>query len=490
MSQQTKNSKARFLEGGLLLFAQTIVTKAIAFVGQLIVAKILLPEDYGLVALAYTVMSFIDVIQKVGLKEILIQKGKDFSNYANAAFWISFALGMTTFVITNAVAPFAANFYQHEGIVNILRVLSIAGIFTSLQNVPLAWLQSTMQFRKISWITALQGILQTVLTIVFAYNGLGAYSLILPFPIVRIITFIILLKVTKMPGVKAKFEMDKWQQLYKATTIMFVVSFLYAFYESGANLILGKMHSTYVVGIFYFAFMLVSQVNSVFKINLVKIYLPYLTKLESYVERKRFFLKSIKNMNFILFPAFILLSINGGVFLDFIYGHKWDDAIPVVQVLFIAYVLDISFEMSLQFVISQGYYKKVLYINLCRTLLFILAILAGALSGGALAVAISILIYIFTLTPFTIYFSLKPQNRTWSEVLQVVLLPVVASAASFGLAYLGITSFFVISNMFLQAVSISLTGLLLYVIIFIKLFPGTWTFYVNNLMYFKRNFAD
>lgn len=489
MPQHIKNSKARFLEGGILLFAQTVVTKAISFVGQLVVAKILLPEDYGLVALAYTVMSFIDVIQKVGLKEILIQKGKDFSHYANAAFWISFALGMATFAITNVVAPFAADFYNHEGIVNILRVLAVAGIFTSLQNVPLAWLQSTMQFKKISLITALQGILQTVFTIIFAYNGLGAYSLILPFPLVRIITFIILLKVTKMPGVKAKFEFGKWQQLYKATTIMFIVSFLYAFYESGANLILGKMHSTYEVGIFYFAFILVTQINSVLKINLVKIYLPYLTKLESYAARKRFFLKSVKNMNFALFPVFILLSINGGVFLDFIYGHKWDDAIPVVQVLFIAYVLDISFEMSLQFVISQGYYKKMLYINFCRTVLFIIAIVAGALSGGAFAVAVSILVYIFALTPFTIYFSLKPENRKLSEVMPVVLLPVVASMVSFGLAYLGITYFFVIHNMLLQSVSISLSGLLLYVIIFTKVFPETWAFYVNNLMYFKKYFA-
>ena len=487
MLQATKNYKSQFMKGGMLLFSQTLITKTISFIGQLIVARIMLPEQYGLVALSYTVMSFIDVIQKVGIKEILIQKGKNLEDYINPAFWMSVALGICTFSLTNIAAPFAADFYHTDGIINILRILSVASIFASMQNTFIARLQSEMEFKKISLLSALEGFLMTALTITFAYMGLGAYSLVLPFPIVRIISLLIYIRITRLKGIHWNPEFAKWKMLFNATIIMFAVSFLYAFNESGANLILGKFHDAYQVGIFFFAFTLVSQLNAVIKINLVKIFLPYLAKMEEYQEKKKFFLKSVKNLNFVLTPLFMLISLNAGAFLDMVYGTKWDEAVPVIQVLFIAYSLDICFELTLQFIISLGNYRKILWINTARASLFIITILIGALSGGALAVSVSIFLYNFVLTPVVIFVSLKKGDREFGHIVSAVILPVLLGGFSFGLAYVGGDYLFSFHNPLIRSVVISLMGGVIFLFIFIRWFPKTLKFYTSNIMYFKSS---
>ncbi|HVF10908.1 MAG TPA: oligosaccharide flippase family protein, partial [Abditibacteriaceae bacterium] len=94
------------------LVAQTLGTRMASAVEQIILAWLLLPQDFGLVALAYTVTQFIDIVQQAGLRDVLIQRQAHFNYWANPAFWMSAVMGLAASLLMAAAAPLAASLYK------------------------------------------------------------------------------------------------------------------------------------------------------------------------------------------------------------------------------------------------------------------------------------------------------------------------------------------------------------------------------------------
>src|SRR6185503_10258888 len=97
--------------GFSLMLLQSVAGKAIAAVGQIILAWYLRPQEFGIVGLAFTISALIGLLQQAGLREILIRRARTFPRWANAAFWMSLATGSGAALLTVAIAPFAAVMY-------------------------------------------------------------------------------------------------------------------------------------------------------------------------------------------------------------------------------------------------------------------------------------------------------------------------------------------------------------------------------------------
>src|SRR5256885_5179199 len=98
--------------GFFWLIAQTVGSKLVTMIGQVVLARLLLPDDFGLVGLAYTVTGFAVLIQQAGLREILINRHVHFNRWANPAFWMSLTLGCLGAALMVILAPVAAWMYD------------------------------------------------------------------------------------------------------------------------------------------------------------------------------------------------------------------------------------------------------------------------------------------------------------------------------------------------------------------------------------------
>src|SRR5437879_8025549 len=167
--------------------AQTVGSKLVNTVGQIVLAWLLSPEDFGLVGLAYTVTAFAGLIQQAGLREILIHRQAHFGRWANPAFWMSLTLGCVGAAAMLGLAPVAAWMYDDRRLIGLILVLAATAPFSGLDIVPDAQLTSEMRFRYLAvvkWITAVGAM---GLSILFAHYRWGAYSFVLPQPIITII---------------------------------------------------------------------------------------------------------------------------------------------------------------------------------------------------------------------------------------------------------------------------------------------------------------
>jgi len=411
-------------------------TKIFTLVSQLVLAWALMPTDFGLVALAYSVTAFTAVLQRNGLREILIQRSNSFANYANSAFWLSLLIGLIVTVLTLLAAPFAAKIYKEPDLVKILTILACGQIMLSLQSVPGAKLQAELRFREISLINLLEGVTTATLTVIFALSGFKAYSIVLPIPLVHFASLLVQLHKS---GFRPEWNFS-WPigcDLIGSSSLLLITGLLYAFNMQGANIVLGLFHGSAVVGVFFFAYNLCIQINSLLTNNLYSILLPAFSNIqENVIRQTQAFIRVSRLVNLIgMFICFLLAAIAEPL-VRVLYGAKWMTAIPSIQILSLGMTFGISFALSVNLMLAQGLFKKLLWFNLFRSCGFITIVAIAAQIGGSLSVSVATAITTLLFGPIITYISIRPGGYGLLEVVKSQATPFLIGASSCGAAVL------------------------------------------------------
>lgn len=166
------------VRGTLWSYLSYFSGKLLNFISTLILARLLVPEQFGLVAYCTVVIQYLDIINTAGLGHTLIARKDKFEQAANAAFVASIVLGLASFVIAWFSAPLVANFFREEGVTDLFRVLCLSLPIGNLGLVPGAILGRNLEFRK-RLINDFGRILAKGLTsVVLALAGWGPWSLV------------------------------------------------------------------------------------------------------------------------------------------------------------------------------------------------------------------------------------------------------------------------------------------------------------------------
>ena len=108
------------------LGAQTLLIKSVNMLGNLVLAWLLAPDIFGVVGMAYTVTTFVDLIQQAGVNQVLIHRHTSYRTWLNPAFWMSMATGLLASVVVLVGAPLAATVYGEPKLIGLLSVLALA----------------------------------------------------------------------------------------------------------------------------------------------------------------------------------------------------------------------------------------------------------------------------------------------------------------------------------------------------------------------------
>ncbi len=416
------------------MLLSTFGIKTVTLGSQLILAWKLSPADFGLVALAYSVTAFTAVIQRNGLREILVQRAPRFSEYANSAFWLSVVIGLTVTLLTLAAAPLAAHVYHEPQIIGILSILATGQLLLALQSVPGAKMQTSLKFRELSLVNLFEGVATALLTVVFAFAGCKAFSIVLPIPIVQTASLLIQLRISGFRPQRG-FSWPIWKEMIGSSALLLGAALLYAFNMQGANIVLGLFHGAAVVGVFFFAYNLCNQATSLLTNNLYSVLLPTLSNLQDNIEKQtQVFLRVTHLVNLVgMFSCFLLAAVADPL-IRALYGEKWIAAIPSLQVLSIGMTFSFSFALSINLITAQGRFKEMLWFNVWRALGFITLVAIGAKLGGALAVSWATAIFTLLFGPAITFIAVRPGGGGWKDILRGHAGPFLVGFAACGAA--------------------------------------------------------
>lgn len=188
------DTKEKVLAGLFWTFGERILAQGVSFILSIILARILLPSEYGIIAMVMVFINIANVFTSTGFGEALVQKKDADELDFSTVFFCTLSLSIVIYIILFIGAPYIAEFYHTKEIILVLRILSIKIVLSSIATVQHAYVQKRMIFKKFFFSTLGGTVISGILGIVLAYSGFGVWALVFQYLTNTIIDILVLLK--------------------------------------------------------------------------------------------------------------------------------------------------------------------------------------------------------------------------------------------------------------------------------------------------------
>ncbi len=423
------------------LFAGTTAAKVVSFVTQLVLLYLLGRNDFGVVSLAYTITVFIQVIELGGVGDVLVGR-RAFRQWAVPGFWLALALGVLSCLLIVLSAPVAAAIYgkdvlERNQLFWVLLVLAPSSLPNALSVVPRAELSRELRFRALAAINLANITLQRVLTVVFAALGFGPYSFVVPTPIVGVLTAAFLWWWVRPPWA-LHLKLRRWRYLVGDSTRLFSAEFGRALLDQSDYMLLGIFRTFAAVGVYTVGFMFSVQMLQLLTANMTYMLFPAFTKLNNQPQKQlEGFLKAQRILAMFGVSGCLLQAAIAAPFAHLAFPEKWEPSIVVMQILSLGMATRMIGGASFALLKSQGRFTTTLIYRWAFVAVQIAGLIAVlAMGGGVASVAVVVSIVASLIGPLAFHSAIRPYGLGWSEVLRILLRPLVCGILSVGAAWL------------------------------------------------------
>lgn len=375
---------------------QTVFGKGTGIITQVALAWLLLPEHFGLVGLALTVSAFVGLLMQAGIREVLIHRYRRYALWVTPAFWMSLAIGLATAGLMLLAGPLAVRLYGEPALAGLLAVLAIGSPLSAAVAIPTAALQAELRFRFLARLTMLEAVGKMVLSILFAWLGFGAYSFVLPLPILSAARLVIEWRAVR-PPVGRHPQFRRWKYLLRDSGALLLGGFVIAIIAQGDYIILGAMFSAAVVGIYFFAFGLSMQAVSMLSAQVSTVLFPALAKIDDPIRQTRIYLDSLRLFALVTTPVAAIQILAADPLIRLFFAERWYGAITLIQILSIAVGFRLVAATGVALLQAQGRFVYRLILFSIYAPIFSCMVIIGAQAGGAEGVACAVTAYYFLL---------------------------------------------------------------------------------------------
>ncbi len=408
---------------------QTLALKPINVIGNLALAWLLAPNIFGVVGMAYTVTSFVDLIQQAGVNQVLIHRHTSYRTWLNPAFWMSMATGLLASGVVLVSAPLAAAAYGQPQLIGLLSVLAIAPPIRALSLIPTAKLQIDMRFALLAKTMIATNTLQMILAVSLAALGFGVYSVVMPVPVVEAARLAVYWREVR-PRVRFNLQWNRWRYLISDTVYTLAAQFFFTVIGQGDYIILALLYSAGEMGLYFFSFNLALQTLQLFTANLAKVLFPALSQLQDDKQRQtRAFIKAAKLLTLIAVPGCLFQTALADDFIHALYKSDWYGAVPLLQIFSIAFAFRAVGGSVGGLMMAQGRFRTLMCWSGGITALFLACVLIGA-SFSVVGTAIGLLVFSVVIGPCGIYLAISYGGGGWRDVWNIYAKPMFAATIS------------------------------------------------------------
>ena len=371
-----------------------------------VLARLLPPEDFGLVGLALIVIGFGKLFADLGIGPALIQRDTLTERHIRVGFTLSLVMGAVLTLAVYHTAPWAARFMDDARLTGILHVLAFVFLVSTLKIVSIALLNRRLDFRRLM-ITELvsYGIGYGGVAITLALMGFGVWSLVYGSLVQNVLAAVIayaMVRHTIKPLV-ARQEAKELASFGAGISAASIVN--YAALQ-GDYIIVGRMLGPGALGLYARAYNLMKIPLNYFVKVLSKVLFPAASKIQHEPERfRRVYLTSLTFTNFVSIPCLLFIVILAREIIVGIYGPQWEGAVVPLQALALFGVFRASYNNAGAFLRAKGAVYKILLTQVVYLALVIAGAWVGALQAGINGVAFAVGGAIFVMWLLFTYYS-------------------------------------------------------------------------------------
>ena len=385
------NTEKKIISNFMWRFAERSGAQVVSFIVSIVLARILLPEDYGTIALVTVFTSILQVFVDSGLGTALIQKKDADDLDFSSVFYFNFVVCLILYAGMFIASPYIALFYNDITLTSVIRVLSLTIDISGVKGIQQAYVSRNMLFKRFFYSTIGGTIFSAFLGIGMAYAGLGVWALVAQQLSNTAIDTIILWITVKWRPRKA----FSWKRLRTLLTFgwkLLISALLDTSYNNLRNLIIGKLYSSADLAFYNqgdkFPKVIVTNINT----SIDSVLLPTMSSAQDDKERvKQMTRRAIKTSTYVMAPLMMGLAFCAEPIVRIVLTDKWLPCIPFLRIFCITYMFWPVHTANLNAINAMGRSDWFLKLEIIKKIMG-MTILLSTMWFGVMAMAYSLLL--------------------------------------------------------------------------------------------------
>ena len=330
--QNMKNKENGVIGGLFWSFAERISAQLVSAIVTIVLARLLDPEHYGIVAIVTVFISILNVFVTSGPGSALVQKKEADEIDFNTAFIIGESVSVVLYILLFFVAPFIADFYGMDELTALLRVMGVRLLIADVNSIQHAYIRRKMEFKRFFWATFFGTVLSGVVGICLAYLGYGVWALAAQY-LTNVFVDTIMLFIIGGWIPKFQFSIKKAKEIWTFGWKVLASHLVSTVESSARSLLIGKVFSSEDLAFYNqgekYPGLLINNVNS----SIARVMLPVYSKKQDDIESLVLSLRnSIRMAVYLLAPMLIGLAAVSNNFVSIVLTDKWLSAVPFMQI--------------------------------------------------------------------------------------------------------------------------------------------------------------
>ena len=385
-------TKSKVFSGVIWTVLERFSASGISFIVSIVLARVLMPDDYGLVAMVMIFIVLADVFINSGFNTALIQKRDADELDFSTMFWCSMAISLVIYATLFLCAPAVAAFYGQPALVLLLQVFALRIPLAVPNSIQHAYVSRNMIFKKFFFSTLISTVVSGVVGIAMALAGFGPYALIGQYFTKTIFDTVVLAFIVNWrPHLRFSWERARGLMGYGSAVLLADLSG--QFFDQLRGLIIGKFYTSADLAFYNRGQQFPQFVSSNISAAVMTVLFPAIANEAGDMGRVRAMTRrALKTMAFVFFPLMIGLACVAGPLVDVLLTSKWEGSVFFLQVLSISTAVSLWGSVSIQSLKAIGKGGTLVKLEFVKKPVY-LALLVVGVVVNVKAVALTMLAY-------------------------------------------------------------------------------------------------
>lgn len=384
------NSGKKIVSGMIWRFGEKITAQLVSFIVSIVLARILMPDDYGIVAIVNVFIVIAEIFVTSGLGTSLIQKKNADDNDFSTIFWCNIALSILLYIIVFFASPVIASFYDIPLLTPVLRVFSIRLPISAINSIQNAYVSKKMDFKKFFFATLIGTIISGVVGITMAYMGFGVWALIAQYLTNSTIDTLVLFIVIKWRP-HFYFDFEKAKPLVCYGWKILATDLIGTVFNQINSFIIGKKYTSADLAYYTQGKKIPDLVNNNVGGTLNAVLFPAMSLTDNKEEIIQIRRKSLKMLEYVLFPLMFGMIAVADKMIIVLLTEKWIFAIPYVRITCLDVIIGVLGTTLTQEIKAIGRSDITLKMELIKKPIFVIIVII-AMRFGVMAIAWTLVI--------------------------------------------------------------------------------------------------
>lgn len=347
-------------------FAEQLSKQGISIVITLLLARFLIPEDYGLISMMAVFLAVANSLMDSGFKQALIRKIDATKVDFNTAFYANIMLGSVSYLLLFISAPLIASFYNETRLILLIRVAGISILINSFQIIQRACLSRELKFRAQLQATVPSAIISGIIAVIMAFKGFGVWSLVTQMIGSALLTTVFLWSM-KLWRPTRNFSRKSFDEMFGFGSKLFLSGLINTLFQNMYIIVIAKIFTATIAGQYYFAKNIKDMVLNQLVTSIQTVTYPALATLQDDDDALKLgYRKIIKVTTFLLFPAMTFMAVLTEPFFNVFLNEQWLPAVPYLQLMCIAGIMYPLHSINLNILKVKGRSDLFLYLEIIK----------------------------------------------------------------------------------------------------------------------------